>query len=233
MLLRVLPREGDVTDMRPDELVALASAHGIDLQHVAGAESNTKGLARKRRMGKEERKLARGRPIVETAEGSGSRVMRARAWSHAETGMAAFEVPRMPWIAALYSWSGDRDAYKELHRGLTLKALEMAAASKWIWQVPLLDGHPTYYLERLTELVLDEEGCKAYFQAAPGLYAIYMGVAEETWHKPLFGYFAELQAQYGRWLDTTRGYIARWIKAQELRDDSERVIVPPELSNAT
>lgn len=244
--------------MRPDELVALYTPHGVDLQHVAGAASNTKGVARKRIMGPEERKRAKGRPITETAEGDSTRVMRPRTWSHAEVGICAgglelkskgkpargpngdylVRCPQMPWLAICYIAGGDRDGYKELHRGLTLKAVDCAKAGRWQWQVPLVNGGRAYYLERLAELVLDTEGCPAHFaEAAKELvqwspHAIYMGVAEEVWQKPLYGYFLEIQGHFHGWLDAARAVIATWMKPEGLRPQSEADTVASEPSNA-
>lgn len=225
--------------MRPAELVALYAAHGIDFEHVAGSESDTHGIARKRRMRPEERRRSYGRPIVETADGAGTRSMRPRAWSHAEVGMGAFGVPRMPWLAACYSFAGDRTGYKELHRGLTLRALECAKSGNWAWQVDLIDGRPAYYLERLTELVLDAEGCAAYFTEAAKVmvrespYAIYMGVSEAVWQKVLYGKFLEIQGKYQAWLNEATGLIGRWLRVEDLHETPERATVASEPSNAT
>lgn len=240
------------------ELIALYTAHGVDLSRAGGNESNTKGLARRRRMSKEERKQAKGRPVVETAEGAGSRVMRPRAWSHAEVGMAAgglvlgsdgkpvkdregryrVRMPRMPWLAACFSIAGDYDGYKELHRALTVKALECAKRGNWQWQVDFVDGRSTYYIERLAELVLDTEGCPAHFALAAqqlvgvSPHAIYMGVTEAVWRKPLYAYFVEIQGQYQRWLDTAQGVVGRPLRAEDLREEPEEATVAPEPSNA-
>lgn len=258
--------------MKPADLVTLFTAKGVDFEHVAGSESNTHGIARRRRMGKEERKHARGRPIIETAEGVSSRVMRARSWSHADTGLGACRVPRMPWLAACYSWAGDRDGYKELHRGLMLLALDLAKNGHWPWQIDftewrlqepqgrvavaadfgLTDPEPArrlrpvvtpitrrgYYLERLTELVLDDDGCHAYFTEAAkfllrdGPYAIYMGVSQEVWERQLEAYFLEIQGQYQGWVDTARAIIGQWLKEDDLQDAENADIVAPEPSNA-
>lgn len=244
--------------MRPAELVALYAAHGIDLAHVAGSASDTKGVARKRRMGPEERKRANGRPITETVEGTGTRVMRPRAWSHAELGICAgglvvgddgkpvkgkdgrylLRMARMAWLAACYSWGGDRDGYKELHRALTAVGLKLMQDRNWPWKIRFVDGREDYYLERLTELVLDIEGCPAHFtEAAKNLLAwspqaIYLGVEEKTWQKPVYAYFLELQGKYQSWLDDARGTIGQWLKPEPLHEPQERATVAPEPSNA-
>ncbi len=193
--------------MKAEELVTLAAAHGIDISHTVACETNLRGAAARRRRTDEERRI--GAPVRDTVTGAQTRVHRPRTWTHAETGLGAAGCPRMPWLAACYSWAGDRTGYKELHRGLTLQAIKEAQRHDWPWRITLLDGTKDYYLERLTELVLDEEGCKPAFTSAPGLYAIYLGVSPVTWSKPLWGYYLTLQQCYQRWLDIVRGTIGR------------------------
>ncbi len=193
--------------MKADELVTLAAAHGIDISHTVACETRLDGAAAQRRRTPEE--IARGLPVRETVSGTQTRVHRPRTWTHAETGMGAAGCPRMPWLAACYSWAGDQSGYKALHRGLTLQAIREAERHDWPWRITMLDGTRDYYLERLAELVLDEEGCRAAFVAAPGLYAIYLGVSPSVWSKPLWGYHLVLQQSYQRWLDIARGTISR------------------------
>lgn len=167
----------------------------------------------------------------ETVEGRQTRVVRPRHWSHAEAGMAGCEVPRMPWLAVLYSIGGDRANYAELHRGLTVRAIDMAEKQRWPWQVSGVSGKRDYYIERLTELVLDHDAYPRAFKAAPGLFAVYMGVTEATWGNPLYGYFLELQGQYGRWLDVGQGFMARWLR-EDLPDVEDRRSVRSEVPKA-
>ena len=212
--------------MKAADLVVLASAHGIDISHTVASETNTRGAARPRRRTELER--ASGLPVRETVEGKASRVVRPREWTHAETGIAAggkriglhgaleLRLQRMPWFAVQYSWAGDRDVYQELHRGLTLSALKIAEQQHWPWQIGMANGKRDYYIERLTELVLDEEGYKRAFTEAPGLYAIYMGVTPQTWSKPLFGFFLTVQERYQRWIELARGTIQAKLRTDEL-----------------
>lgn len=251
--------------MKPADLVALYAAHGIDLEHVAGVASNTDGVARKRRMGKEERKQAKGRPIVETADGTSDRIIRPRAWSHAELGICAgglvigasgdpirnadgeyeARLPRMPWLAICYHAAGDRSGYKELHRGLTLEAIHLASRHNWSWQIERTNGEKDYYLERLTELVLDDDGCHpaflepvtdsagiAHFTVSIRRYAIYMGVTDEVWSKPLYGHFESIKAHYQGWLATAKGVIGQWMQREDLSDSRKSAIVAAESPNA-
>lgn len=215
--------------MKAADLVVLASAHGIDISHTVASETNTRGAARPRRRTELERH--EHREVRETAGGKASRVVRPRHWSHAEAGMAGCDVPRMPWLAVLYSIGGDREHYSELHRGLTLKALDMAEEQHWPWQVRLASGKRDYYLERLAELVLDYDAFRRAFEQDPALFALYMGVTEPTWSNPLFGYFLELQGQYSRWLDVGQGIMARWLR-EDLPDVEDRRSVRREVPKA-
>jgi hypothetical protein len=201
--------------MRAAELVTLAAAHGIDLTHVAGNASDTHGVARKRRLTAKEVKArkdeGRGTRVEETASGSGSQVYRRPAWTAAELGQAAHLVPRMPWLAACYSLAGDLSAYKELHRGLTYEAIEMAGKEDWPWRVKKSHGAMDFYIEPLTALVLDFEAHKSFFEAAPALYAHYMGVDMEVWDGALAARYARLHNKFERWYAVALGMIQRKI----------------------
>ena len=215
--------------MKAADLIVLASAHGIDISHTVASETNTRGAARSRRRTELERR--EHREVRATVAGKASRVTRPRAWTHAETGLGACEVPRMPWLAVLYSIGGDRANYAELHRGLTLRALDMADEQHWPWQVRLASGKRDYYLERLAELVLDYDAYRRAFEQDPALFAVYMDVTEATWSNPLYRYFLELQGQYGRWLDVGQGFMARWLR-EDLPDVDDRRSVRREVPKA-
>ena len=215
--------------MKAADLVVLASAHGIDISHTVASETNTRGAARPRRRTELER--AAGLPVRETVEGKASRVVRPRFWTHAEAGMAGGDVPRLPWLALLYSFAGDRTSYAELHRGLTLKAIRMAEEQHWPWQVRLASGRRDYYLERLAELVLDYDAYRRAFEHDPALFSVYMGVTESTWGNPMCRYFLELQGQYGRWLDVGQGIMSHWLR-EDLPDVEDRRNVRREVPKA-
>ena len=202
--------------MKPEELVSLAAAHGIDIAHTVASSTNLKGAAAKRPRTRDE--VRGGLEVVETAEGKETRVTRPRYWTHAEVGMGAAGCKRLPWLAACYSFAGDRDRYAELHRGLTLETMKAAERNSWPWQVQLADGRRGFYIERLAEMVLDEDACRPAFTAAPGLYAVYMGVTTRIWHKPLWGYFLTVQERYTRWLDIARGTIGQKLRSSARED---------------
>lgn len=191
--------------MKAADLIVLASAHGIDISHTVASETNTRGAAARRKRTREER--LHGVPIRDTVQGKQTLVYRPREWTHAETGMGGAGVKRMPWLAVEYSVGGDYSGYFELHRGLTATAMHLAERNRWPWKIATADGREDYYHQRLAELVLDEDRFKRAFNAAPGLYAIYMRVTPEVWSKPLWGYFCDLQCRYQRWLDSALGSI--------------------------
>jgi hypothetical protein len=198
--------------MKADELVSLAAAHGIDLGHVAGNASDLQGPARPRR--RNDRELRCGIPVHLTVRGTGSRVYRRPAWTSAELAQAAIAVPRMPWLAACYSFAGDASGYKELHRGLMHQALQISEAEDWPWRVRGRDGAWRFYTAELAQLVLDGEAHQHLFVAAPCLYALCMGVDEGVWAATLAQRYGSLQGKYERWLDVARGMIQRWLRPE-------------------
>lgn len=201
--------------MKAAELVALASAHGIDLAHVAGNASELHKAAAQRRPNKDER---RGRiPVLQTARGPESRSYRRPAWSVAEIGQAAQGVPRMPWLAACHSFAGDSSGYVELHRGLMLQGLNVATDENWPMAVRKRDGSRGYYHAELAALVLDVEMHGRLFLEAPALHAICIGVTDDLWEHVVIHWYASLKGEYERWLGTARGMIQKWIM-----DDGDR-----------
>lgn len=202
--------------MKADELIALATAHGIDLKHVAGAASNVFGVARQRARTPEERRL--GLQVAQTARGAGSPQYRGREVGAATVGQAGASIPRMPWLAALYSFAGDSSAYPELHRGLMLQQLKIATRENWPMMVTKRGGRRGYYQGELAALVLDVDRHRPYFAAAPSLHALCIDVDEDIWDRSVSHWYFDLTLEYGRWLAIARAYIARWI-----RDDGEEV----------
>lgn len=202
--------------MKADDLVALAASGNIDIAQTVAAVTNTRGIARQRLQTREER-LGQV-PVRETVDGKQTRVVRPRRWSHADTGIVFGGCPRIPWLAACFSWAGDSTHFKELHRALTLEAIRTATREEWPLKTPMADGTEGYYLERLAELVLDFDRYQPVFSRAPGFFAIYLGVTQHRWSKPHFGHFLTLQQRYERWLAVAKGFGAR-----RLRDEEEDV----------
>jgi hypothetical protein len=205
--------------MQAAELVAMCAARGIDLTHVGGNASNIEGAASPRRLTHAERKHRQEEHLsihVEpTARGNGSRVYRRPAYSLAELGVAANGVPTLPWLAAFYSWGGDRDpnTYSELFWALAHHGDSVAKRERWSPGVKRL-SRPLrpFYLHELVGLLLEEEGdLRRYFIAAQTVHAIYMDVDEATWAKHLAGPYASLKQRYESWLGTAGGMIQRRI----------------------
>lgn len=209
--------------MRAADLVTLASAHGIDWLRVAGGETNLKGIAGKRRKewvdiepgitGESRRKRLVEAP--DSAKGKGTRVAKAAAYSQAELGIAAYGVSALAWSAAQHKIANDRtpETLHILHRGLMAHASKFANQENWEVMLPARierdpkTGHripgrkrgTVYYREALCMLVLDEVTYKPAFNAAPKLYAIYMGVEQSTWDEVLEKRFHTLQLRYDVW----------------------------------
>jgi len=205
------------------ELVTLATAHGIDLTHVGGSASNVDGIAAPRRLTAAERKARReehlGLDVLPTASGHGSRVHRRAAWSMAEVGQAACGIPRMPWLATLFSIAGDASGYPELHRGLMVVSLKLATEQNWPMMVTKRSGHRGYYQSELAALVLDADCHRPLFATAPALYALCIDVDEDVWERNVFHWYMDVKAEYDRWLGVARGIIRGWIMEEDEAPD--------------
>jgi len=55
--------------------------------------------------------------------------------------------------------------------------------------------------------VLLADWCKPFFIRAPGLYAIYLGVTEETWSGALMRPYLGTLSHYERWLARARKFV--------------------------
>lgn len=196
--------------MKAEELMLLAAAKGVDLKRVAGGSNKDKGpTVRYRRRSEAELEQARGRPIYETVKGRTTIVHRFPTWSIAELGRAAAEVPRVPWLAACFSFAGDRTpaVYWELHNALTFAAYRLQRRHGWSPQIVGIGGHPRFYLLELAQLVLDEDQHRHLFDSQPKLYAAYLHIEEPVWRHKIFERFDALKLRYLIWLETARGMI--------------------------
>jgi hypothetical protein len=117
--------------MRVEELLSRASARGVDLSRLAPPR-------RRHRRAEERRRLERGYwspppdeqngngaarlPLL--ADGKASRTYTRPAWSLAELGMAAHDVPRLPYLAKLAALVLDEEQHAPLFRAApTLPAI--------------------------------------------------------------------------------------------------------------
>jgi hypothetical protein len=194
------------------DLIALASAHGIDLSSVGGSASDTQGVARTRRRTKREVEL--GIEVAQTVRGAGSRTYRRPTWSIAELGQAAggpknARVDRIPWLAALYSFAGDTSGYWDLWHALALESHKLSRNDYWEPRLKNAKGEPEYYQGKLAALVLDADMHRPLFLAGPGLFAVYMNVTPETWDRKLASRYTDLQGVYERWLAIARSTIQK------------------------
>lgn len=197
-----------------EDLIAIATAHGIELQYIAGAASNTKGVARRRKRTRMEVRL--GLEVVETVDGRQTRSSRRPAWSIAELGQAAGGVPETPWNAAFYSLAGDRDLYWALWLPLANEAFRIARRERWAARVRGEDGRLMFYQPDLACLVLDEDAHQDIFARAPGLYACCLGVTQAVWDSALESKFRSVKGSYRRWLDIALGMIQRRMRTPSL-----------------
>lgn len=200
--------------MQAAELISLCTAHGISLPEVAGNASNTKGVAAKRVLSPKERRTLQEAhlscEVMPTARGVGSRVYRRPHLSLAELGQAAKDVPRIPWLAAQYSFAQDSSSYEELWNVLALEAHKISRHERWAPRIRNTVGQPQFYHGMLAALVLDAEMHRAIFLlGGSALFAAYLNVDSQLWEQVLFGRYVSLQVVYERWLGVALGMIQR------------------------
>ena len=209
--------------MKAHDLVALASARGIDFLHVAGSSNRTDGVAGCRRtvvveiepgITDESRKRQRIE-APDTAKGKGSRVARAPTYSHAELGIAAHGVKPLAWSAIQHTIANDRttDTIKMLHGGLMYHTAKFGNQLGWEMMLPgEVERNPktgkrvpgskresVFYREKLCMLVLDEISFRPAFTKIAPLFAWYLGIEESTWEEVVLERFKLLQIRYAVW----------------------------------
>jgi len=221
--------------MLAEDLIAYATARGLDVSRVGGSETETHKLAAQRR--RTAREIRLGIEIAETVRGRDSRSMRRPYWSIAELGMAAsrtrpgkrvdIEIFDIQFLAVLFQIAGDTsgDTYWTLYRALRYQALKIADRERWRPTVPGrtprdprtrkpvlgATGEPHFYLDELAQLVLDDDRHRAIFAAIPGLHAAYMNVEDVTWEKILEPRFASLRALLESWSAIGRARVRQWL----------------------
>lgn len=216
-------------NLKAHDLVALASAHGIDFLHVAGSASKLDGQARERR--RTDVEISDGiTDIRETVKGKGSRVAKAPAYSHAELGIAAHGVKALAWSAAQHTIANDRTTLtlKVLHGGLMYHTAKYGNQLGWEMMLPgEIERNPktgkrvpgskreaVFYREKLCMLVLDEISFKPAFTRIPPLYAWYLGIEQATWDDIVLERFKMLRMRYDVWYGEGLRLIQRGISGE-------------------
>ena len=120
-----------------------------------------------------------------------------------------------------------------LHRGLMNHTQKFSSQQDWEVMLPgRVERDPktgkraprskrglVFYREALCMLVLDEISFKPAFTAAPQLYAIYLGIEQDTWEKSLLERFDMLQRRYQCWYGTGLRMIQQRINSTGDRHD--------------
>lgn len=192
--------------MRAEELMALAAAHGIDLVQAArlGTSAQQRDTIRRGRNGRSYQVLVP--PPKQRANGHATRSSLRQAWSIEELGKVAAGVPRLPFLAACFAYAGDSSPYWELWAALERCAQELRLRNRWPAQVRSIHGAPAFYLERLAQLVLDEDSNQALFSAVPAtdkhasLHALYLQVEERTWQRSIYERFDLVRLTFQNWI---------------------------------
>lgn len=221
-----------------EQFVSLVNARGIDLQFVAGASLNTKGIAKKRQLSLAELKirheLKSALSVEPTALGTQTRVYKRPINAPSDMAYTLGTVPRMPELAFYYSMAGWLGAFEELHVGLMLKALSIisralknAHQEQWPMIVrykglgPLnweRVGEPHDYVSKLATLVLIEDARRNEFISTPVLLADMMGVDKVMWDRCLVEHFKTLRQHYVNWYHSALYTVQRnrGMKAEEI-----------------
>jgi hypothetical protein len=193
--------------MRSETLIAIASAHGVDLSQAAKMATSVKP--------KPDVITRRGaRVLVENASkgrvaGRETVAMQRPQWTIAEIGQAAQDVPEAPFRAALYAFAGAHENLWYLHGELMGHARMFRRIYRWPDRVSDFHGIKREYCEHLCRLVLDVDAHPSYFKV-PGLYAMYMTVTESVWERQLEDRYKDLKAVWEGWL----GEAARKIQSK-------------------
>lgn len=177
--------------------------------------------------------------IRETSRGKETRSSRPKAWSQVDLGIAAYGVEALHWAASQHTIANDRtpETIRVLMCGLRHYANKLATHGNWESTVPArrsghVNGEVTgarlppgprrsiLYVEQLCMLVLDEISFRPAFAATaehPELaevFAIYMGVEQQTWQRLLAERFALLQQRYAVWYGSGLGMIQQMIRGR-------------------
>jgi hypothetical protein len=206
--------------MRAAELVGLASAHGVDLVQAArlSAVRPPRRVIHRRAADGHSYEVLQA-PNGREANGRSSRSFERPSWSLAELGQAAAGVPRLQFLAACFTYAGDRSGYWQLWSALERDAQALRVRYHWPAQVRGAAGAPVFYLEQLAQLVLDEDEHSHLFQSAPVLYSIYAGVDEQTWRRSVFERFDQVKLRFLGWIGEAMSTMQP--RLNELAGDSE------------
>jgi hypothetical protein len=199
--------DAEALTVKSEDLIAMASAHGVDLLRAAKMASNAKS--------KPDVITKHGArvlipPSSNRARGTETRTMERPTWTIAEIGQAAQGVPEVQFRAALFAFAGAREHLWFLHRSLMERARMFARLYKWPPWVRDFHGLKLDYIEHLCKMVLDEDSNPVYFRTTPELYAVYMTVNNTVWVKQLEPCYSELKRAWGDWL----GQAARKIQSK-------------------
>lgn len=217
--------------MRAEDLVALASARGIDLIQAARTSAKNRRVPKLVRLTDQ---IVGGRLraregyimvadgdhtdlVANRARGRSTRSTKKPQYTLVELGMAAQGVPEIEFQAVCYAYAGS-DAYLwRLHAELTKQGLRIQKRDRWPEFVKDIHGLQKKYVEHLAKLVLDEDrhGYSSKFFAVGDLaYAVYLGVEEKTWLRELAPRLNELQFIWHGWLGNAARLMQKQLSAQ-------------------
>jgi hypothetical protein len=208
--------------MKADELIALASAHGVDLLQAAAESAETRRHPQRRIPAHPNNPRSRRTTIAPlSARGADSGTIERPAWTLAEVGQAAQGVPRLHFWAACYAFAGDDSVYWKLWEALMGEAWQMKHAHRWPLKVEGANGRSRFYISELCQLVLDEDAHPHLFRTAvdkagdPVLYPAYLEISKEVWSRQVFEPFDLLRCRFLSWVDRAQSVMRPRLVAQD------------------
>jgi hypothetical protein len=211
--------------MLPAELIALAAAHGANLEQafqLASAEKAKSQEITVRAFNPEVTGRSRYyrvlRPRSSTeANGKATRsYARKPMWTIAELGQASQGLAPILFDAACYHFACDLTPRARLYANLVMRARQLRSQRQWPQRIQDKHGISIGYIRHLALMVLDEDQCQPLFKLCDGvLYSIYMNCHEKTWEARLSGPYEDLRLVWLGWLQSARSHIAPRIRNQE------------------
>ena len=135
----------------------------------------------------------------------------APEWTMQDAAYACEGMPRVQFLAAMYAWAGDDQAWSALKTALLEYLLAERERNQWAQKVERISGERTRFAEELVELLLADERRPAVFQASPDMRARCLSVEPETWRRVVSHQYAAIQSEFGRWLLDAADHIRRKI----------------------
>lgn len=192
--------------MNARDLVALASAHGVDLL----AAARIKADEQRRELELQRQKSTDGKrsfdalvePKSNGVKGKETRSFKRPRWSASELAQAATGMPAIEFDVLTYCYGGATDVYWTIWAALLDHARFLRVRHDWPAEVRDIHGISNDYLPHLCVMVLDEDLNEQLFKLADSrLCSIYMRVDHHVWTNDLQPRYELVKLKFIRWRD--------------------------------